>query len=132
MSIDEAIYARADSHAGLEAVIGSPPRLYPMVAPQNATTPYATYQQISGPRVHAMGADPGVASPRFQFTAWGASNTEAKTVALQLMACFSRWRGVFASIEVMDSLLENEADLGQDEEAKLHQRIVDLVIWHRE
>jgi uncharacterized protein DUF3168 len=132
MSIDDAIYAKADSHAGLEALIGAPPRLYPMVAPQNAVTPYVTYQQISGPRVHAMGTDPGVASPRFQFSAWGATNTEAKTVALQLLACFSRWRGVMASVDVLDSLLENEADLGRDEEAQLHQRIMDFVIWHRE
>jgi hypothetical protein len=132
MPLDEAIYAKADAHAGLEGLIGAPPRLYPMVAPQNGTAPYATYQQISGPRVHAMGTDPGVASPRYQFSAWGTSNSEAKLIAIQLIACFSRWRGVVAGTEVLDSFLENELDLGLDDVALLHQRVVDFLIWHRE
>lgn len=131
-SIDDAIYAKADSHGGLEGLIGSPPRLYPMIAPQNVAAPYVTYQQISGQRIHAMGTDPGVANPRFQFSAWAATNTEAKNIALQLMACYSRWRGIIAGVEVLDGFLENEVDLGRDEDGKLHQRVVDFIIWHRE
>ena len=107
-------------------------RLYPAVAPQNVAAPYVTYQQISGPRIHAMGADPGVVNPRMQFSVWGRTNTEAKTVALQVMASFSRWRGVFATVDVLDSFLENEADLGLEPDTKLHQRMVDFAMWHRE
>jgi len=134
MSIDDAIVARAAAFGGLTALIGPQPamRLYPTMAPQNAVPPYVTYQQISGPRIHAMGVDPGVASPRFQFSVWGLTNTEAKTVALQVMACFSRWRGLIASVDVLDSFLENEVDLGRDDVALLHQRIVDFILWHRE
>lgn len=132
MPLDEAIYAKADAHAGLEALIGAPPRLYPNIAPQNVAAPYVTYQQVSGPRIHAMGSDPGVVNPRVQFSVWGKTNTEARDVAIQVMACFSRWRGTFTGVEVLDSFLDNEVDLGLTEEALLHQRIVDFVMWHRE
>ncbi|MGH2670866.1 MAG: tail completion protein gp17, partial [bacterium] len=85
-TIDDAIIARAAAFTGLTALIGSQPnmRLYPVLAPQNVTAPYLTYQQVSGPRVHAMGTDPGVVNPRMQFSVWGRTNTEAKTIALQV------------------------------------------------
>lgn len=132
MAIDDAIYAQAASHAGLQALIGTPPRLYPATAPQNAVAPYVVVQQISGVRVHAMGADPGVAHPRFQFTAWALTDTAAKAVAVQVMACYSRWRGTVAGTEVLDCFLENELGLGLDPDAKLYQRVVDFLLWHRE
>jgi hypothetical protein len=133
-TIDDAIVARAAAFSGLTGLIGAQPnmKLYPAVAPQNAVAPYVTYQQISGPRIHAMGADPGVVNPRMQFTVWGRTNTEAKNVGLQVMLCFSRWRGIFATVDVMDSFLENELDLGLDVETKLHQRVIDFLMWHRE
>lgn len=133
-TIDDAIVARAGAFGGLTALIAAPPdmRLSPANAPQNVDAPYVVYQQISGPRIHAMGADPGVVNPRMQFTVWGRTNTEAKTVGLQIMACFSRWRGVVLGVDVMDSFLENDVDLGLDPESRLHQRAIDFLMWHRE
>jgi len=134
-TIDDAIIARAAATAALTAVIGAQPnmRLYPPDAvPQNPATPYVAYHLISGPRVHAMGSDPGLAHPRFQFSCWGGTNTEAKNCALQVMACFSRWRGIFATVEVVDSFLEDEHDLGRDAVTKRHHRALDFFIWHRE
>lgn len=132
MSIEDAIYAKADSHAGLEALIGAPPRLYYVQADQKAVTPYVVYQMISNPREHAMGADPGVAHPRFQFSVFGKTASEAKDVTLQVIACYSRWSGTVAGVEVLKSFLDNEQDIGFDEEIELFQRTVDFLMSHRE
>jgi len=132
-TIEDAIFARGSTFSGLTALLGvNPTRLYPVQAPQGAVPPYVTYQLISNPREHAMGADPGVAHPRFQFTPFGRTRTEAKTVTLQLIACFSRWGGTFASVDVLKSFLENEGDLGFDDTTLLHQRFVDFMMSHRE
>jgi hypothetical protein len=132
-TIEDAIFARGSAFAGLTALLGTnPTRLYPVQAPQNAVTPYVTYQMISDPREHAMGADPGVAHPRFQFTPFAKTRTEAKAVTLQVIACYSRWSGTFASVDVLKSFLENEGDLGFDDTVLLFQRYVDFLMSHRE
>jgi len=130
MSIEDAIFTRGSTFGGLTALIGT--RIYPVQAPQNAIAPYVTYQMISNPREHAMGADPGVAHPRFQFSPFATTRTAAKAITLQLIACYSRWRGVVASVDVLDSFLENEVDLGFDDTLLLYQRAVDFLISHRE
>lgn len=132
-TIEDAIFTRGSTFGGLTALLGTnPTRLYPVQAPQNAVAPYVTYQMISGPREHAMGSDPGVAHPRFQFSPWAKTRTEAKAITVQLIACYSRWRGVVATIDVLDSFLDNEGDLGLDDVVLLYQRFVDFIISHRE
>lgn len=134
-TIDDALIARAAATGGLTALIGAQPnmRFYPPdSAPQNPTLPYVAYHLISGPRVHAMGSDPGVAHPRFQFSCWGLTNADAKNLALQVMACFSRWRGIVATVDVLDAFLEDEHDMGRDAVTKRYHRAVDFLIWHRE
>src|SRR6202165_5895011 len=98
-TIDDAIITRAAATGALTALIGAQPnmRLYPPDSvPQNPTTPYVVYHLIGAPRVHAMGVDPGQVRSRFQFSCWADTNTDAKNVALQVMACFNRWRGIVA------------------------------------
>jgi hypothetical protein len=129
-SIEDAIFTRGSTFGGLTALIGT--RLYYVQAPQNAVAPYVTYQMVSDPREHAMGADPGVAHPRFQFSSWAKTNSAAKDISLQLIACYSRWRGVVATVDVLDSFLENEVDLGLDDTILLFQRAVDFLMSHRE
>lgn len=133
-TIDDALVARAAAFAGLTALIGSAPmRLYPIgAASQNSARPYVTYQLISGPRVHAMGSDPGVAHPRFQLSCWDDTSTGARNVADQVRACYSRFRGILLSVDILDVFVDDEHDLGREADTRYYQRAVDLTVWHRE
>lgn len=134
-SIDDALVARAAAFGGLTALIGTLPnmRLYPAdAASQNATRPYVTYQLISGPRAHAMGVDPGMVKARFQFTCWGDSSTDCRSVVDQVRACYSRFKGTISSVVIDDIYVENEQDLGRDADTHYWSRIVELVVPHRE
>lgn len=133
-TIDDALVARAAAFSGLTALIGSAPmRLYPVdAATQNALRPYAIYQLISGPREHAMNADPGMVHARFQFSCWGDTSTDAKTLADQVRACYSRFRGILLGVELLDVFVDNEHDLGREPDTRLYHRAVDLTVWHRE
>ena len=120
--IHNAIFARADAHAGLEALIGSPPRLFPVEAPQNVAVPYVTYSVVSAPRVHVMSADKD-AQPRVQFDSWGATRTQALQVNAQVVACYDRWSGSFGGLMVLASVCENEGMDVERDEATLIPRV---------
>lgn len=134
-TIDDALVARAAAVAGLTALIGAQPnmRLYPADAvAQESTRPYLTYQLISGPRGHAMGSDPGTVTARFQFTCWADDSTSARGVTDQLMAGFRRVRGTISGVVIDDILVENEQDLGRNQDTRYWQRVVDLIVRYRE
>ncbi len=129
MSIEDAVFNRLDGHAGLTALVAS--RIYPVMSPQNPTTPYVTYQRISTDRVSLLGEDTDIARPRFQISAWSTDRDEVVSVAAQIRDAFQRYSGTNASIVILDSYLENESDL-YEPDTKLYQIPVDFEIWHRE
>jgi hypothetical protein len=133
-TIDDALVARAAAYANITALIGTTPvRFYPAgTASQNATRPYAIYQLISGPRAHAMGADPGMVRARFQLTAWGDTSTSCRDVGDQLRACFSRFRGTVLGVVIDDVFVENERDGSREPDSRYWSRLLDLIVWHRE
>jgi hypothetical protein len=134
-TIDDALIARAAAFAGLTGLIGIQPnmRLYPVDAvTQNADRPYATYQLISGPPEHAMGSDPGMVRARFQFSCWGDTSTDARSVGDQVRAGYRRFRGTLLGVEILDVFVDNERDLGREPDTRLYHRVVDLIVWYRE
>jgi hypothetical protein len=88
---ETALYNYLSAYAGLTALIGT--RIYPLQLPQNAKYPAVAYQQISGPRIHAMGTDPGMTYPRYQFTCWGDDHDDAAAIAKQIRLAFTNYSG---------------------------------------
>lgn len=132
MNIGEALYAYLKVDVDLSALIST--RIYSLTLPQNCTMPAVTYRQISGPRVHTMGSDPGLTHPRFQFSCWGSSYGSAKDVARKLQAALQDYKGTMGGgggVVVQASLLENELDI-YDPDTKLYCVPLDFIIWHLE
>lgn len=134
-TIDDALVARAATVPGLTGLIGTQPnmRLYPVdTASQNAARPYVTFQQISGPPEHAMGADPGMVRARYQFDCWADTSTDALTLSDQVRAAFSRFRGTLLGVEILDILVADRRDMGRDADSRYYRRMVELFVYHRE
>jgi hypothetical protein len=94
---------------------GASARIYQLHLPQTPTLEAVTFQQISGPRVHAFGSDPGLVQARFQVDSWGNTAEEAEDLAAATRGALSRWRGTVDSTVVQDSALENEIPFFEDE-----------------
>lgn len=130
MSIESAIVDCLEHHVGLSALVGA--RVYPLVLPQDAEVPAVVYQRVSAPRVHAIGGASFLASPRFQFTCWGATYASAKAVAEQVIAALD---GVLGSIGEEDEApqwfaqLDNDLD-DYDEATGRYRVIVDVIVTH--
>lgn len=127
--IEEALYTYLIAHAGLSALVGD--RVYPLVAPQDATYPLVVYQRISGIRIHSHSGPSGLASPRFQFSAWGESFSDAKNVAEQVRLALDGYAGTMGSLAVGACLIATELDQ-YEPDTGLYRTILDFFIWHEE
>lgn len=128
-NIDTAIYTRLSTHAGLAALVST--RIYPPPAPQDATYPLVTYQQISGIREYAMTTQVGLVDGRFQFDVWAETRPGARTVAEQVRQALSNYRGTSDTIQVDFVRMDTEL-VDYDEDAALHRVLQDYIISYRE
>ncbi|MFA5866917.1 MAG: DUF3168 domain-containing protein [Actinomycetota bacterium] len=123
MSIEETLFTRLSTHAGLIALVAA--RIYPLVAPEGVAAPFVIYQRISTRVVHAMSTDPSLESPRFQVSARGSSYASAKTVETQILAALRD----YTDATIQRAFYENKADL-YEPDTKLYHIPVDFIIWH--
>ena len=129
MSIDETLFSRLSTFAGLTALIGTVPnvRLYPVIMPEGTTKPAVTYQLISAIREIASEVDPGMVASRYQFTAWATTMTEARNVIKQIRLALERYSsGIMAN-----AFIETEYDL-HDDAAYINGRALDVIVNHTE
>ena len=126
--IEETLFTRLSTFAGLTALIGTAPvRLFPVIMPEGTVKPAVTYQLISGPREAAMGSDPGLVHARYQFTAWDITNLSVRNVIKQVRLALERYRVA----GVQDCFIESEYDL-HDDAAYIHGRGLDVIVHHTE
>lgn len=121
--------SRLDGFAGLSALVTA--RIYPLVLPQKPALPAVTYQRIDGPRMSGMTAEHGIATPRVQVDSYAATYASAKAVAKQVRLALQRWAGVEAAVTVLDSFLDGDRDL-YDDEVEAYRVSADYIIHHRE
>lgn len=92
--------------------------------------PAVTYAEISCPRVHTMGKDPGLKYPRFQFTAWATTYAGAKAVAEQIRLAIQDYTTTTGTT-IQASILDNELDT-YDPDTGHYGIPVDFIIWAAE
>lgn len=127
--LEQALVHALGDHGGLTALVGT--GIYPLMVPQGAALPAVTYRRVSGERVHAMVDDPGLAYPRIQVDAWGATYASAKAVADQVIDCLQRWSGTVETVIVQDTYFSGDMDI-YDPETERWQVSMDFIVWHLE
>lgn len=125
-SILELVRARLVAFAGLSALVGT--RVYASALPPNVTLPALTFHKVSSPRVHTMGGDPGLANPRLQLTAWGATPLAAEQVREQVRLALQDW----ASGDVLTSLVDTDTGPIQHPGTGRYMATQDVRCWHQE
>lgn len=128
-TVEDALYDRLVNYGDLSALIGD--RVHPVKLPQNPTLPAVSYVKISAAREVLMGADPGMASPVFQFDCWAETYTEAKDVCTRLRQALERYNGVNAGVTIHDCYIVNETDAFESPVETFHV-MLDVQVWHNE
>ena len=102
MSIEQAVKARLDAHAGTAALVDD--RNHPQERPQDGLLPANVYSVINDEPVHAMGADAAVRIARIRIHSYATSFGGAVELSEQVRLALSRFRGTSASVVIQDSL----------------------------
>ena len=134
-TIEEGIYGRLTTHAGLVALIST--RTFEGGIPQSETLPCVTYNRISTPRVHThdTSGSAGLAHPRFQFDAWALTYPAAKAITEQIRAALNGYVGTItvgtSTIRIQAALVDDER-VNHDPGTELKCLSSDYIIWHEE
>jgi len=130
-SINNGIYSRLSSYTTLTALVNK--RIYPIILPQDCELPAVVYQRISGPRIHAMGDDPGLTHPRYQITVISQNDYDkARQVADEVINAFKNERdATWGSLNVQASYVEDDQEFF-DDESERYRIAIDLIIWAEE
>jgi len=129
--VEKGIYARLTGQSGVTNLVRT--NIYPGIAPLNASFPYLTYFKVSGPRIHAMKSDPGLACPRIQVSTWSTSYSQLKAIALQVRTALQDFSGTTGGVTFQRIFFENEYDLPEvDIKAKkiYHHIAQDYIAWN--
>ena len=127
--IEENLLTYLKSVAGITSLVST--RIYPFRIAQGSAMPCLTYQRISTPRIitHDVSGKTGtLASPRFQFDAWGNTYSQVKgiTEALRDALNGKGSAGKFQVALVVEETPEYEP------EQELWRSRSDYRIWHEE
>ena len=102
MSVEKAVKARLNAHAGTAAIVGT--RNHPLERPSGGALPANVYQVITDLPVHAMGVDAAVREARVRIFSYAGSYGAAVELSEQVRLGLSRFRGTSASVVIQDSL----------------------------
>lgn len=123
MSLESDMYTSLTTHAGLSALIST--RLYPDVAPQNATRPYVVYQRISTRKTQAISGVVVSQLARIQFAIYADTALEVLNVAIQIQAALLAMAE--STVTIYERPLENERTT-YEEQSLLFRRDFDATI----
>ena len=130
MNVDESLYARLSTYAGLIALTST--RIYPVELPQTPTLPAITYYRVNAPTEHVMGETTSdIERATYRIQCWGATMTSARAVAAQVIAALDGFSGLLGGATGVRCWVTrtNSLDL-DDPDTSWMRRILDFEIWN--
>jgi len=122
--IEQAIYARLSGFTALTDLVGT--RISHAVIPQTEAYPQVAFTRISTRRYPAMNANATVATSRVQVNVYGTTAKEAQTVAKQVRAALSRYRGTSGGV-VVQAILDEAEHTDYDADIQKHRVILEFM-----
>lgn len=131
MTLDEAVYTRLTTHAGVSALVAT--RVYPVVLPQAPTFPALTYQLISEIRPSHIGGPGHLPGALYQVTAWGTTLLSVRAVLDAVRGALDGYQGTVGTVVIQASILEEQRDdPGYQPEVGIYGASADYRIWWNE
>jgi len=118
MSVRDAVYSRLSTHAGLTALTST--RIYTQQVPQNPTYPCVFYEVTGMERISAVNGDSGTLDTEIRTISMASTLSDCQDVADQVRAALQRWSGTEATVTIIDTFINSEADYYDDDEQISH------------
>jgi hypothetical protein len=115
-------------------------RIYPVEAPQGASTPYIVYSKVSNQRSYSHSGAGKMCKPRFQFSIYSTAYFDGKAIAEQLQTALEAYTGTMGGTtgtRVQGTFYVNELDMADNavegfNADDLHCVVCDYFIQHYE
>ncbi len=131
MSVETIIFSKLTSVAGLTDLVKT--RIFPLLAPQDITKPFVTFQRISSGRVKNLQGASFTAQTRFQIDCYATSYISARQIAEQLRLALDGWSDYTANPAIKGSSLITDSDFSITEtDPKLYRVMMEFLITHDE
>lgn len=100
-------------------------RVYPMIAPQNATYPYILYMIVADEEWHDLLGSTGCSRARVQLEVWSDSYLEARQVSNKLRLYIDGYAGYWGETKIQACLKESSHDdFTRDVEAQVNTEYI--------
>ncbi len=130
-NVEAVLYSKLTSFAGVTALVAD--RVYPLLAPQDITRPFITYQRISSPRIKNLQGASYTAQTRFQIDCYALSYMAARELSGQVRLALDGWSNLTTAVAIKGSSLINDSDFPVTEtDPKLYRVMMEFLITHDE
>lgn len=133
MEIEQALATTWNADSGVKAVLGDPPRIYLVVAPQGVARPYATYTILSENPIYHFGGESAATNRFVQIDIYGLTAQSCRTVEVALRTLLS---GQVFTVSGGPSVISKKtseiagADFGDGVGEGFHRLTVDYSLFH--
>lgn len=114
MLLEEVVYSIGSAAAGLTALIGTPPRLYPVAEEQEHALPRVIYEKDTPGPIAGIWQDSGWYKTNIRFRAYGSTAIQAKQVIDAARTAWQRYHGQVSTVWVEDVKATGWGDDGYD------------------
>lgn len=105
--VEDALYYYLSNKAAVTSLVST--RIYPLKAPQGASYPRITYQEVFGEHVRSLeGSTAAHGYKRIRISSWGQTYTSAKALAEVLRLALDGYRGTWNTTVIHGCLLISE------------------------
>ena len=123
-NLEQRAYDAVRLDAAVQAIIGTPARIYEEKAPQNPTYPLVTYMRISGRRLYTLGGYSNLENPHLQFDCWARDSATRDSLVTAVLDAL-RAATTFAVSDDDDRHLE-------EDDPDLYRTAIDVSCWNQE
>lgn len=119
---ESAIYTALTNDATVTGLIGA--RVYPVIAPQNITKPYAVFRRITGLSVNGLDGELGTTNGRFEINVYAETYAQTKIISEAIKEAMKS--------SSLRSVLIYDQDLDYEEEVELYRLMLEFRVWFTE
>ena len=136
-TVQEALRAVLSADAGVQAVLGNPPRISANMARQGVAQPYATYAVVANDHEQHLDGHGQLAWYVLQFDCWDSTYLDAHAAMEAIRSALQDATGTYAGVQLLhvtaySGLRDETGSLPDGRESKIHRVSRDYKVWFYE
>ncbi len=120
-TIGQALISLMKSDTALVALVKE--NIFRRKLPQNTVLPAVVFSLVVDPGIHAMGSDPAIKTPLFQFSCYALNETSMESTVSALTTLLQDFSGTVLGVVISRIFIENKFDTYDDNVESLHTPI---------